>query len=139
MKEESFGIVPLRKHEGKWEVFLVQHRAGHWAVPKGHVEGAETPIETAQRELFEETGLSCSEIFHDEPFFEEYRYVRGEIQVEKRVGYFIALVTGKEQLQEREIRAAEWLPLAQAKELATFQETKNLLQRAESFTHLFDK
>ena len=32
--------------------------SGRWGVPAGKVEGDETPIEAAKRELFEETGIS---------------------------------------------------------------------------------
>ncbi len=40
------------------EVALVQsHFAGFWGFPKGHVEGDETLLEAARREIAEETGL----------------------------------------------------------------------------------
>ena len=36
---------------------LIQQKAGHYGFPKGHVEKNETEVETAIREIKEETGL----------------------------------------------------------------------------------
>ena len=41
---------------------LVRGRAtGKWSFPKGHLEGAESPLDCARRELFEETGVSLKD------------------------------------------------------------------------------
>lgn len=37
------------------------HGAGTWSFPGGHMEFGEQPVQTAQRELYEETGLCCSQ------------------------------------------------------------------------------
>ena len=39
------------------QVLLVRYRSGDWAFPKGHIEGSETPEQTAVREVQEETGV----------------------------------------------------------------------------------
>ena len=58
-KEQSFGIIPLRRVGEAWEIFLVVHRHGlHVGFPKGHADLGEDEILTATRELKEETGLS---------------------------------------------------------------------------------
>ncbi|HTL48260.1 MAG TPA: NUDIX domain-containing protein [Verrucomicrobiae bacterium] len=41
----------------KGEVLLVEQRGKVWSFPKGHVEEGETHLETAQREIVEETGI----------------------------------------------------------------------------------
>lgn len=42
-----------------WKLLLVHHkRLGAWVVPGGHVEPNENPVEAAQRETLEETGLA---------------------------------------------------------------------------------
>ena len=57
-RDESFGVVPLSKTSGQWEVFLIQHnRSGYWGFPKGHAEPHETAEAAAFRELKEETNL----------------------------------------------------------------------------------
>jgi len=55
MKERSFGAVVV---DEKGRYLLVKHRyGGHWDFPKGHMEGDESPLEAALREVLEETGL----------------------------------------------------------------------------------
>ena len=39
------------------KVLVIQQVKGHWGFPKGHVENGETEIETALREIKEETNL----------------------------------------------------------------------------------
>jgi len=61
MKEQVIALVAAFNHNG--EVLLLKrpkeaHQGGLWSFPGGKVEGAEMPLDTAVRELKEETGLS---------------------------------------------------------------------------------
>ena len=59
--EKSCGAVVFRKEAG-WNVLLIRHIKGrHISFPKGHVEQGETESKTAEREVFEETGLEVVE------------------------------------------------------------------------------
>ena len=59
--EKSCGAVIFRKESG-WNVLLIRHIKGrHISFPKGHVEFGETESKTAEREVFEETGLRLTE------------------------------------------------------------------------------
>jgi len=40
------------------KILMVQQRGRAWSFPKGHVESGESLLETARREIFEETGAS---------------------------------------------------------------------------------
>jgi bis(5'-nucleosidyl)-tetraphosphatase len=132
MKEVSFGIIPLRQNKkGLWEVFLVCHRAGHWALPKGKSIDGETPFETARRELREETALTVEKLLYEEPFFEHYRFERGGQTIEKTVGYFLAQVSGEEKLQPEEIQEAKWVLIFEAPSLVTFPEVRKLLEKVQ--------
>ena len=70
MVDCSFGTIPILVHEPLLQEYtyklvagvpyfllLVDARYGHWTYPKGHAQGTETPLETALRELKEETDL----------------------------------------------------------------------------------
>ena len=52
---ESAGGVVVNA-EGR--VLLVSQHGTSWSLPKGHLEEGETPLEAAQREIHEETGVS---------------------------------------------------------------------------------
>jgi len=63
----SAGLLPYRRRAGAVEVLLVhpggpffrRRDAGAWSVPKGEVAPGEDPLDTARRELSEETGLAA--------------------------------------------------------------------------------
>lgn len=50
----TFAII-VSRYKSQW--LWVKHRERNtWELPAGHVDGNETPLEAAHRELFEETG-----------------------------------------------------------------------------------
>lgn len=127
-KEESFGVVPLSKEKGHWEVFLIQHRGGrYWGFPKGHAEEGEAPLEAALRELKEETNLECLRTLRDEPLMEQYQFLIEGKRVSKRVLYFVAEVKGEVKLQSEEINDGIWLPFSEAMDKVTHPEGKAIL------------
>lgn len=125
--EESFGIVPLREFQGVWEVLLVLHVGGrHWAFPKGRANPGETALESAKRELQEETGLEVEKILQEQPLVEKYTFYRNKKKIVKVVHYFPAVVQGVLRLQAEEIREAKWVALSSAPAFLTFDESKNM-------------
>jgi ADP-ribose pyrophosphatase YjhB (NUDIX family) len=59
MHTESAGGVVVNP-EGR--VLLVSQHGTSWSLPKGHLEGSETPLEAARREIREESGVSRLEL-----------------------------------------------------------------------------
>jgi predicted NUDIX family NTP pyrophosphohydrolase len=65
MAKQSAGLLIYRRRKERIEVFLVHpggpfwknKDAGAWSIPKGEFGPEENPLEVAQRELREETGL----------------------------------------------------------------------------------
>ena len=55
------------------EVVIVNQNHDSWSLPKGHVEDNETFLETAKREIYEETGLSNIELIKELGSYERYR------------------------------------------------------------------
>ncbi len=133
--ETSYGIIPLIKKDDKWHVLMVQHRAGHWAFPKGHPHPHELPEETAEREFHEETGLSLLKWLPLDPVKEEYTFVRKGENIRKLVVYYFALVNTFEKdsslqikVQPEEIQEARVVTITDAAGLATFSEMKRLCE-----------
>jgi 8-oxo-dGTP pyrophosphatase MutT (NUDIX family) len=55
--ETSSGGVVFRRGDGDLDFLLIRDPYHNWGLPKGHIEGGETPAEAALREVSEETGL----------------------------------------------------------------------------------
>lgn len=132
-KDHSYGIIPLRLQECGWEVLIIQHHSGHWSFPKGHPEGEETPKQTAERELREETGLSINRFLSDIPLIENYSFAFQGQRIFKTVEYFIALVEGSVVIQELEIKGSRWISLSLAVDSLTFKEGKRVCLQVDEF------
>jgi bis(5'-nucleosidyl)-tetraphosphatase len=127
VQEASFGIIPLQQTDGIWKVLLILHKGGrHWAFPKGRSNPGETPLESARRELKEETGLDVEKLLQEEPLSEKYEFRRRGETVIKTVQYFPAVVSGHVRLQPEEIQDAKWVLLKEAVNHLTFREAKEM-------------
>ena len=120
-QEKSCGCIVINE---KNEVLLVHHNKGHWDFPKGHVEVGETEIQTAIREVKEETNI-------DVEVNENYRYTTEyspEENVMKEVVYFLAKnVSDNRNAQLEEVNAVEWVKLDEAVEKITYNTSKEIL------------
>jgi len=131
-QDESFGIIPLRHEQGRWEVFLIQLKHGrYWGFPKGHADPDETPQQTALRELKEETNLELVRYLQEEPLTEHYHFSQEGRRISKRVYYFVAEVKGTVILQKKEVQNGVWVPFPQAIDKATHPEGKAILTEVE--------
>ena len=120
--EKSCGCVVIDNNK----VLLVKQNDGHWNFPKGHVENNETEIQTAIREVKEETNI-------DVIVNEKYRYTIKYNTKEgacKEVVFFLAKkVTDKIINQESEIEIAEWVEINEALDIITYDSAKNVLKK----------
>jgi bis(5'-nucleosidyl)-tetraphosphatase len=132
-KDAAFGVIPIYTEvEGgasEHLFLLIKHQKGHWANPKGHAEEGEDPLETAQREFIEETGITQFEVAPELEFQEEYYpKVNGEV-LHKTVTYFVGWVQSQAMtLQEEEVAEAAWLPYREALDRITFDPSKKMLK-----------
>jgi 8-oxo-dGTP pyrophosphatase MutT (NUDIX family) len=103
-----------------------------WALPKGHPDGHETPLEAAVREIHEETGVQGEPI--EELGEIEYTFERGGREVAKRVVFFLFEYRGGELAHDHEIADVRWMPLEQAVRALTHAGERRMVQRALSRT-----
>ena len=127
-QEKCYGIIPLRLNAREWQVLLIRHQAGHWSFPKGHANPEESLQQTAERELFEETGLKVQNYLLSRPIQENYQFTFQGESIYKTVNYFLALVQGEVILQKEEIQESRWLTFSEAHDYMTFKEGKELCQ-----------
>ena len=127
IKEKSCGAVVYKKEEEKIYFLIEEMKAGHYSIPKGHVENNETEIETALREIKEETNL---EVNLDSNFREVVSYSPYEGCI-KDVVFFVAEAKTfdmKEQLIE--VTSLKWLEPVEAINILTFDSDKEVLRKA---------
>lgn len=129
-EEKSCGAVIWREADGQRQYLLARHNGGHWSFPKGHVENSETEVETAMREIWEETGLTAS---IDTAFRRQVTY-SPKPGIIKDVIFFIAVPTGgTERAQEAEISQLEWFSFQEAAERITYATDEEILLAAETY------
>ena len=120
--EKSCGAVIFDEDK----VLVIQQVKGHWGFPKGHVEDGETEVQTAIREIKEETNLDV-EIDETHRYVERYSPEEG---VEKDVVFFIAKKIGGEvKVQKEEVKDTEWLLPKDAMERLTYETSKVILKK----------
>lgn len=130
--EKSCGAIVYKfEKDGTPKLLLVKHRSGgHWAFPKGHVEAGESEVQTAHREIFEETGLK---VLLKDGFRESVEY-SPKPNVIKEVVYFLGeAVAGMEHRQEEEISELKWLSIEDAKRQVTHEDSRRLIEDAKQF------
>lgn len=108
------------------KVLIVKHQKGHFDFPKGHVENNETEVETALREVKEETSLEI-ELDERKRYVISYSPKEGTI---KEVIFFLAKPITKEvKPQVNEIAEIKWLSFEEAVERITYDNSRELLKQ----------
>ncbi|NMA80069.1 MAG: NUDIX domain-containing protein [Clostridiales bacterium] len=133
-KEKSCGAIVYRKFHGNTEILLIKHiNSGHWSFPKGHVEPGETEVETAQREVMEETGIDIL-IY---PTFRETVTYYPKRDIFKEVVYFLAKAKNYDYVpQEDEIAEIRWAEIDLAIQLLTYENDKAIVHKSKD--HIID-
>lgn len=130
LHEKSCGAIVYRRFHGNIEILLIKHiNSGHWSFPKGHVEGDETELETARREIKEETGL---DVILDQTFRETVSY-SPKRDTQKVVVYFLALARNYDFVpQEEEIAEIRWVDILRATRMLTYENDKTIVNKARA-------
>ena len=120
------GGVLFRIQDGAPQFLLVQATKDRtqWVLPKGHIEPGEHPRVTAVREVREETGALGRVVgYLDDTSFENDQ---GTVAVR----WFLLELAEAGRKVEAEDRQAAWLSLDEARQRASFPETRDLLDKA---------
>lgn len=128
--ETSAGGVVFR-WSGTAEVLLIRDPYENWGLPKGHIEGGETPAEAALREVEEETGLAALEIVAQLPTIDWYFRNRGKL-VHKFCHFFLLEATAGEPVPQLEegITDCQWLSVGDAVETVSYANAREVIVAA---------
>lgn len=130
IKEKSCGAVVYKYDNGKLSVLIEKMKKGHYSIPKGHVENDETEVQTALREIKEETNLDV-EIDTGFRRVISYSPYNGCI---KDVVFFTARCISDEMInQECEVSQLMWLSPAKAIDILTHDSDKETLAKAVEY------
>lgn len=131
VEAKSYGVIPIFKDKEGFYILLVKNsKGGHWGLPKGTPEKDEKPIDTAKRELFEETGIKDIEIKLKPTFKEKYDFEQNSIAYSKINTYYLGLVSKMtEGGQLDEIDELKWVKIDEAKNTLTHQSAIDVVKK----------
>ena len=130
--EKSCGVVLLNSNK----VLLLQHpdkTSGHWDFPKGHVEKGEDELQTALRELEEETGIDKVKIIDGFNHIISYNLLRDQETILKEVVFFLGITNQEKVSISSEHQNFVWLQYESAHERLTYDNAKKTLKKAFDF------
>lgn len=123
IQERACGCIIIKDEK----VLLIRQLSGAWGFPKGHVEHDETEIETAIREVKEETNIDV-QIEESKRYTMQYYTDKG---IGKEVVIFLAKpLTDNLIPQDNEIIEAAWLSYSDALATVSYDNTRDLLLKA---------
>ncbi len=121
--EKSCGAVIYSNKKDRF--LIVKMYNGNWGFAKGHIENGETEVETAIREVKEETNVDI-EIKNE--IRKVVKYIPNN-KIFKEVVFFLGETVGEENiiLQEDEIEDYEWCNVAEGMKLITYKVQRDVL------------
>ncbi len=136
MEERSAGGVVIDVRHGVAYIALIarRNRAGRleWCLPKGHVESGETLVETAVREVAEETGIHGRALVTLGTI--DYWFTTPEYRIHKMVHHYLLEALGGEISVEgdpdHEAIDAQWFRLDTVQRQLTFPNERRIARTA---------
>ena len=149
LREFSAGALVLRHMQNQWWLAVIEpgahgepeDRKDVVALPKGNVDAGEKPVQTAIREVVEETGLHARSIVKLGDI--RYVYVRkwaGGEKIFKVVSFYLMKYqSGKigdiTNEMKHEVRRAYWLPLQEAESQLSYRGEKQMAVKAWEYVN----
>jgi 8-oxo-dGTP pyrophosphatase MutT (NUDIX family) len=101
------------------------------ALPKGHPDGSESPLEAALREVREEAGVEAEVVSSLGEV--RYWYQRGGKRIAKVVEFFLLrYVSGNVDDHDHEVEHARWVPATEAVKTLTYAGERDMVREALS-------
>lgn len=140
IREKSVGLIIFRYNNRDKEIqyLVLYHRGTYWNFPKGKVELGESEVETAKREVQEETGLKDIQIIkgwrqQTNFFFKEDRAGQKELIKKDFILYLAKLPKGAEVKISGEHNGYAWLNYKVAGKYLKFKSLKEIIKEADSY------
>ena len=121
------------------KVLLLRHSSissrggGHWDFPKGHIDDGETEIQTALRELEEETGIVQVKVVDGFRDTITYTFSGRQEQIGKEVVFFLATTKESKVTLSHEHIDYSWLDFDSAFSRLTYDNARQVLRNAIEF------
>ena len=131
--EKSCGAIVYTCENSTIKYVIIRSKEGIYGFPKGHIEGIESELETALREISEETGLTVRLIdgFRTE---DTHSFMRNSEARLKHIVYFLAEYSDQiPTAQEAELSSVHLMDYETAISVFQFESSKRLLTEAHNF------
>lgn len=128
--EKTCGSVLFTHEDGVKKYLLIKNDSGHIGFPKGHIEYGENECQTAEREVFEETGITVT---INPETRQEYTYTTFDQTIKNCVYFCNEFKTEKIIIQQEEISQSWLVPFDEAMTLLNFPQDKVVLEKADRF------
>lgn len=122
------GVVFRRSKAGEVEILLTQDAKDRWTIAKGHIEPGETPRQTAEREIQEETGLKEMKVMNHLGKT-QFRYRRQNSLVLMTMHIFLVKALGDtDKLTKEEwMNGIGWFPFNKALDMIEYEGIEKLM------------
>lgn len=129
LRETTAGGVVFRKDKkGGVEILLTQDAKDRWTIAKGHIEPGETPRQTAEREIREETGLKEMKVLNHLGKT-QFRYRRQNSLVLMTMHIFLVKALGDTNDLQKEdwMNGIGWFPFTEALDKVEYEGIEKLM------------
>ena len=129
---KSCGFIAYKEINNINYYLIIKATNGDVGFPKGHMEKDETEIQTAIRELKEETNIEIK-LINGFRYQIEYQLPKKKNTLKQAVYFLGECIIDNIICQEKEVEEAKFMTYEEAILVLTFDETKKMLKLANNF------